>query len=139
MGYPMNKQAQKRRHLVDYRSGLEESVAEQIQDTGQQVNYETVKIGYRIPESSHVYTPDFVLSNGIIVETKGYMSASDRKKHLLVKAQHPELDIRFVFTRANTRLSKASSTTYATWCKKNGFQFAVGRIPETWFTEKGVI
>ena len=34
---------------------------------------------------------------------------ADRKKHLLIKEQHPELDIRFVFSRAGNKLSSKSA------------------------------
>lgn len=82
------------------------------------------------------YTPDFdFLSNGIIIESKGRFVTSDRKKHLLVKRQHPDLDIRFVFSRSSTRISKQSKTTYAVWAAAKGFQFADRLIPPAWFAE----
>jgi hypothetical protein len=97
--------------------------------------YETSKIKYTIPESNHVYTPDFILPNGIIVETKGRFMIDDRKKHLLIRAQHPDKDIRFVFTRSATKLYKGARTTYADWCVKNNFKFADKCIPDSWFNE----
>ena len=57
------------------------------------------------------YTPDFELPNGIIIESKGRFVAADRKKHLLVQKQHPELDIRFVFSNSKAKISKGSKTT----------------------------
>jgi hypothetical protein len=98
-------------------------------------DYEGEKIEYVKPESRHKYTRDFRLPNGIIVETKGIFTADDRKKHLLIKEQHPHEDIRFVFTRSNSRISKVSSTTYADWCRKNGFQFADKDVPDAWLQE----
>ena len=51
---------------------------------------------------------------------------------LAVKAQHPELDIRFVFQRNNT-LSKQSKTTYGAWADKHGFPWCIyPDIPESW-------
>ena len=41
----------------------------------------------------------FRLDNGIIIETKGAFNSADRKKHKLIKEQHPELDIRFMFEK----------------------------------------
>lgn len=114
-----------------YRSGLEESVANQLKKLGIKVEYETTKIAYRV-EETRKYTPDFVLPNGIIIETKGRFVAADRKKHLLIKKQHPELDIRFVFTNSRAKLSKGSKTTYADWCIKNGFLYADKEIPLEW-------
>ena len=120
-----------------FRSGLEERIAEQLDQLGVEYTYEKVKLKYIKPASSHVYTPDFVLANGIIVETKGRFLAPDRQKHILVKRHNPELDIRFVFSNSNARISKASKTTYAMWCRKNGYKFADKTIPEEWLNERG--
>ncbi len=119
-----------------FRSGLEERIAEQLDKLGVEYTYEKVKLRYIKPASSHVYTPDFQLPNGIIVETKGRFLAPDRQKHLLVKKHNPELDIRFVFSNSNARISKASKTTYAMWCRKNGYKFADKTIPEEWINER---
>lgn len=118
-----------------FRSGLEERIAEQLDQLGVEYTYEKVKLKYIKPASSHVYTPDFVLANGIIVETKGRFLAPDRQKHILVKRHNPELDIRFVFSNSNARISKASKTTYAMWCRKNGYKFADKTIPQEWLDE----
>jgi hypothetical protein len=122
-----------------YRSGLEEKVAKQIEAmTGSPALYESKEsvIRYHKPAREAKYTPDFRLPNGIIVETKGRFVTADRQKHLLVKEQHPHLDIRFVFSNPNGRISKQSATTYAMWCAKHGFQFAKLVIPDAWFKEK---
>lgn len=115
-----------------YRSGLEDKVAKQLEQQGVKVEYETTKIKYVVPESLHTYTPDFILPNGIIVETKGRFVVADRKKHLLVQQQYPDLDIRFVFSNSKTKISKGSKTSYADWCNKNGFTFADKEVPEQW-------
>lgn len=120
---------------LGFRSGLEETIYKQIAKQGITPQYETFKIPYVIPASNHTYTPDFQLPNGIIIETKGRFVASDRKKHLLVKKQHPELGIRFVFQNAKGRINKGSKTTYADWCVKNGFLYADKEIPYEWFKE----
>lgn len=127
----------KQRGLVHgYRSGLEESVAEDLTSKGVGFSFEQTKIKYTKPERQATYTPDFVLENGIIVETKGRFLTADRQKHLLVQKQHPELDIRFVFSRPQDRISKQSSTTYAMWCAKNGFKYAAKTIPQDWLNER---
>jgi len=118
-----------------FRSGLEERVAEQLDKAGIDYTYEQVKLNYIKPASKHVYTPDFVLSNGIVIETKGRFLLADRQKHILVKKHNPTLDIRFVFSNSNARISKTSTTTYAQWCKKNGFQYADKMIPKEWLDE----
>jgi len=118
-----------------WRSGLEERVAEQLDQLGVEYTYEKLKLKYIRPASEHVYTPDFVLPNGIIVETKGRFLPADRMKHMMVKKHNPDVDIRFVFSNSNARISKASKTTYAMWCRKNGYQFADKTIPEEWLNE----
>ena len=118
-----------------FKSGLEENVSAQIASRGLHVEYESEKVSYTIPASEHTYNPDFKLPNGIRVETKGRFVLADRKKHLLVKEQHPELDIRFVFTNSKNKINKKSKTTYADWCEKNGYKYADKTIPEEWFNE----
>ena len=118
-----------------FRSGLEERIAEQLDKAGVEYTYEKLKLNYVKPASKHVYTPDFVLANGIIIETKGRFLLADRQKHILVKRHNPTLDIRFVFSNSNARISKASTTTYAQWCIKNGFKYADKTIPEEWMDE----
>jgi len=119
-----------------YRSGLEERIAKQLTEAGIESDYESLVIPYTKPESQHKYTADFQLPNGIIVESKGIFDAEDRKKHLLVKAQHPHLDIRFVFSSSKAKLYKGSPTTHAAWCEKNGFKYADKLIPPAWLAEK---
>lgn len=82
------------------------------------------------------YHPDVELDNGILVEIKGYFKPADRGKHLRIKKQHPELDIRFVFMNPNVKLSKKSKTRYRDWCDKHGFQWADKTIPTKWSKEK---
>lgn len=120
-----------------YRSGLEEDNAKLLESWGVPVLFETTKVRYEIPASLHIYTPDFELPNGIIIETKGKFEPQDRNKHLLVQAQHPELDIRFVFQRPSDPINKGSKTTYAVWCERHGFKWAFKRIPLEWVREEG--
>jgi predicted nuclease of restriction endonuclease-like RecB superfamily len=123
--------------IEGYRSGLEEAIARQIQDAGKPVIYEQDKITYIVPERQATYTPDFTLpkQNGYFyVETKGRWKVDDRQKHLLIKEQHPDIDIRFVFARDN-KLYKGSSTSYSQYCDKHGFRYALKRIPDEWLQE----
>ena len=93
-----------------FRSGLEETIAQQLKDAGIPVVFESYTIAYTIPESNHTYTPDFFLPNGIIIEGKGLFESDDRKKHLLIKKQYPQLDIRFVFSNPAQKINKGSKT-----------------------------
>ena len=117
-----------------YRSGLEQDNARHLDKLGAKYRYEEDKIKYI--SKVRTYTPDFVLDNGIIVETKGRFMPSDRSKHLLIKEQHPDLDIRFVFSSSKTKLSKRSKTTYGDWCNRHGFDYADLLIPTDWTKEK---
>ena len=119
-----------------YRSGFEHKVSDQLKENKIKFEYEKTVIDYIKPETNHTYTIDFTLPNGILVETKGRWVAEDRKKHLLIKKQHPELDIRIVFMSGKTKIRKGSPTTYGMWCDKHGIPWAEKTIPTSWFSEK---
>jgi len=123
---------------LGYRSGLEKKISDQIVNAGIELLYETDKIHYVIPSRQAKYTPDFKLPKPggfFFVETKGIWTVQDRAKHILVKQQCPDLDIRFVFSNQNARLYKGSPTTYAMYCEKHGFRFAAKLIPDDWLEE----
>ncbi len=118
-----------------YRSQFEANFARNLRERKIASLYEQDKIQY-IPKP-RTYTPDFYIKEGdFYVETKGRFFATDRTKHLLIKEQHPDIDIRFVFLNAKNRLDKRSRTTYAQWCEKNGFLYAEKRMPEEWMKVK---
>lgn len=121
--------------VAGYRSGLEEKIGEQLRQAGIEAEYEPFRITYEVPATPHKYTPDYVLPNGIIIESKGRFVVEDRKKHLLIKAQYPGLDIRFVFSNSKAKLRKGSKTTYGDWCTKHGFTYDDKLIPEDWLSE----
>lgn len=125
--------------LKGYRSGLEEKLSRQIEEAGLPVLYEQDKIAYIWPEREAKYTPDFRLpgkdGKSFFVESKGIWTVEDRSKHLLIQQQHPEIDIRFVFSNQNARLYKGSPTSYAQWCDKHGFLYANKTIPDEWLNE----
>lgn len=120
-----------------YRSGLEVQVAAQLKGESIAAKYEDPesRIEYEVRETRR-YTPDFVLPNGIIIETKGRFVSEDRKKHRLIKEQHPDKDIRFVFSNSKAKISKLSKTTYGMWCEKHGIPYADKLIPISWLKEK---
>lgn len=124
-----------RRAAVAWRSGLEQKTQEDLTARGVPFRYEDIKFRYKKPETAHTYTPDFILPNGVIVETKGLFDIEDRKKHTLLKQQHPNLDVRFVFSRSKSPLRKGAKSTYGDWCLKHGFQFADKSIPQAWIDE----
>lgn len=122
-----------------YRSGLEYRLASEMEARGIPFAYEEDVIEFIKPVTKHRYTPDFKVTtrNGhvIYIEAKGFFEPKDRKKHLNIRDSHPELDIRFVFGNANSRLSKKSKTTYGKWCTQHGFLWADKHVPEAWLEE----
>ena len=115
-----------------YRSGFEHKISEQLEELNIDPKYEQTVIKYTVPERQSKYTVDFTLPNGILVETKGRWTTEDRKKHLLVKEQYPELDVRILFQSPKTKIRKGSKTSYADFCDKHGIQWAEKKIPESW-------
>lgn len=114
-----------------YRSGLEDTISQDLKDRGVDFDYETLKIKWVLHKNKS-YTPDFVLPNGVIIESKGRFVVDDRMKHLEIQKQHPELDIRFVFSNSRNKIRKGSKTTYGDWCDKHGFTYSDKRIPDEW-------
>jgi hypothetical protein len=132
----MRKSATRQRALAaGYRSGLEEAMAENLKERGIGFTYEEEKIKW-LDSKVRTYTPDFVLSNGIIIETKGRFVSADRRKHKEVKKQYPDLDIRFVFSNSRAKLYKGAKASYGEWCDKHGFLYSDRFIPEEWLTEE---
>lgn len=119
-----------------WRSGLEKKVGAQLDDLGVPFEYEKYVIQYVQPAEEHDYTPDFVLPNWIVVETKGRWTTADRKKMRMVRKQHPDIDIRLVFSNPNAKISKGSKTTYSKWCDDNGYpHYSARAIPSAWLAE----
>ena len=120
---------------MQFRSGFEKGFSNYLKDLGVEYTYEGKSIEYVAKPKK--YKPDFYLiDQDIYIETKGYFDQKDRVKHLLIKEQHPTLDIRFIFMDSSLRNSRLSSTTYAKWCKKYNFLFADKFLPDEWLKEK---
>lgn len=116
------------------RSGYEDKVAENLELNNLDFGYEDVTVEY---VTKRKYKVDFSFKNGILLESKGYFKSSDRTKHLRIKEQNPDLDIRFLFQADNWLTSKKSSR-YSDWCKRHGFKYHVsptGEIPKEWIKE----
>lgn len=120
------------RRVGRYRSQFEADVAAALESAGVPFEHEAEKIYWADGARMRYYVPDFRFSNGLLVETKGRFTAEDRRRHLMIREQHPKLDIRFVFQSPNNKLYRGSKTTYAMWCDKNGFKWAAGVVPATW-------
>lgn len=118
-----------------YRSGLEAKTQADLKTRGAHADFECLKVGYEKPASKHKYTPDFLLENEILVETKGRWDVADRQKHALIRKQLPDLDLRIVFQRSASPIRKGSKTTYADVCRKLGIPFADKIVPQEWLDE----
>lgn len=121
-----------------FRSKLEVAVNDQLISQGlklgQDYEYETITLNYTKPCS---YRPDFILKKqAIIIESKGLFDSEDRRKMILVKQQHPDLDIRFIFSNPNKRIGSKSTTMYGAWASKHGFPYAKVVIPQEWLNHK---
>ena len=64
-----------------YKSKFEATFADNLTKKKIVFTYETISIDYEI---ICCYKPDFILDN-FIVETKGYFSEEDRRRHLAIK------------------------------------------------------
>mgnify|MGYP003124582679 FL=1 len=118
-------------YRLPYRSKFEVRVAADLGKRKIDFQYEKVSFDY-VPKIRN-YTPDFYLPESkIYIETKGRLTTNDRVKHLLIKEQYPDLDIRFVFVNANNKISRTSKTTYANWCDRHKFLWAESLVPMEW-------
>ena len=114
-----------------FRSEFERSFAHWLIKNDVSYDYEKFYLEYQ-PKIKK-YTPDFYLpKQDIYIETNGFFDFADRQKHLLVKEQNPDIDIRFLFVNANNKLNKSSKTTYGAWCDKHKILWAEKRIPNEW-------
>ena len=100
-----------------YCSGLEDAIAAYLERQGVGFKFEAHTLPYQIPARHAKYTPDFYLGNGIIIESKGRFLTPDRQKMVLVRKQHPDLDIRFVFDNMNAYLVSQKDKEFQAWAK----------------------
>jgi hypothetical protein len=136
-----------------FRSKLEADVAEQLTEDGVEYGHEAQWIRYVVPEREAKYLPDFSFADcPIILEPKGQFGGTfyngarqmrgskdaavkERQKFILLKEQHPELDIRFVFSRASSKIYPGSKTTYGKWATDHGFKWSEKVVPQQWIDE----
>ena len=105
------------------RSKLEQKFEEIINSFEVDYEYEVTKIPYIVPETAHKYTVDWTIMNGILIETKGYLSDhQERNKYVLIKKQHPDIDLRFVFDNPNKSCG-GIKMTHGQWATKYGFKW----------------
>jgi len=135
MSWNRRKFYSNKKKVSELRSIFEDSVVAKLIFRQKQFKYEPFSLEYVQPSKPRKYTPDLELPNGILVEIKGFLTTEDRNKMVWVKQQNPDKDIRFVFQRSSNKIYKGSKTTYGDWATANGFIWASGEIPLTWFDE----
>ena len=113
---------------LGFRSGLEELNSDWLKQNDEPVCYEQHTLQYVKKPST--YKPDFILQNGIVIETKGHFVSADRAKHLLIKAQHPDLDLRFVFSDPHMFLTGQKVTEFRKYLKKKYEIVLPRKIPQ---------
>jgi hypothetical protein len=129
------------------RSKFEDTIAKEFEDAGVEYEYESMQLEYQEPLRKNLaqcgdcgstsllrtgwYTPDFILSSGLVVETKGRFTAADRRKMLAVVDAHPDLKIVMLFMRDN-KIHKNSTTYYSDWCMSHNIEYAIGHPHKEW-------
>jgi len=110
------------------RSQLEKKFAVVLENSGVVWDYEVTKLKYTVPSSEHTYTVDFTVlgkdkKKVILIEGKGVLKDhQERLKYILIKQQHPDLDLRFVFANPQ-KLCMGTKTTHEQWALKYGFKY----------------
>jgi len=101
--------------------------------------YESVRVFFTPPVKTRHKTWDWLINNPSgkmwVAETKGYWEPKVRLAETEAIKQNPEVDVRYIFQRANTPIRKGSKTTYAIWCDKHDILWAEGTIPDAWLEE----
>jgi hypothetical protein len=132
------------------RSKFEDKIAAVFDDLGVEYEYEPDQFEYDEPLRKNRascaecggtdlyrtgwYTPDFRLTNGLYVETKGRFTAADRRKMLAVIEAHPDDRFVMLFMRDN-KIHKNSKTMYSDWCMEHDVDFAIGEPKRTWYED----
>ena len=124
---------------VTYKSKLEVEVAKLLHTARSKIkpkfkfDYEHHPFPYTLEE--RMYWPDFqiVRSDGSVlyIEVKGYLDRDSIRKMLAVKECHPNETFVFLFAK-NNPIRKGAKMRYSDWCKKHGFDFSMGEVPERW-------
>lgn len=136
-----------------FRSKFEESISRELTNMGVAFEYESLIVPYTKPQrltkrvkelhglsddfvsiGYFSYLVDFLLPNGVCIETKGRFTASDRTKMIAVSQQNPHLKIKMLFQR-DQRIHSGSSTFYSDWCKAHVIDYAISHVPERWLNE----
>jgi hypothetical protein len=169
-----NQYSKEAARKLGFRSGFEVAFADELKELGVKFEYESEACTFRYhkpvvnggiivastgvsvpPDKGNrivqfcTYTCDFMLPKPdggmLFIETKGRFMPKDRAKHRLLKKQHPDLDIRILFSNNGKVTSKSR---YMDWAEK--FDIKCGLIvkptknrfgkyiPREWLRECGI-
>ena len=108
-----------------FRSKFELEIAQWLEKENVTFKYEPCKIKYTVPESVHTYTPDWQINDDSVIfwESKGRLTAADRKKLIHIRESNPNLNVRILLQNSAVKITKKSKTSYADWCDKYGFEW----------------
>lgn len=115
-----------------FKSGLENTFATKAFKLGLPFEYEPDKFRYSIV--SH-YTPDWKIGPKTYIETKGYLSPSNRMRLLCFKEQYPDIMVYILFQNSRNKINAKSKTTYGEWATRHQIPWADIKdgIPKGWW------
>lgn len=143
--------ARKKKEILPYRSNFEWRIAEYLKNNKVKFDYESESVAYVRPVrkaecnacgstdvgASFIYTPDFVLANGVYIEAKGRFVSRDRTKLIAVLTSNNVLtrdNFRLLFMADNYTTSRKIER-YSEWATRNGIICHVsyaGQVPKGW-------
>lgn len=116
---------------IEFDSGFEVRVAQQLDSLGVTWEFEPIKLdwlrpirkgkctecGSKVIAQECIYTPDFWLPDlGFFIEAKGIWPSSNRTLHRELIKQHPDVDIKFTFEMDQWQVKTTKKKKYSDWC-----------------------
>lgn len=135
-----------------YRTEFEAITAEQLLSRNVSFDYEPARLRYQDKDGrKRIVMLDFHLKpqsndphGGMFVEAKSLLKHEHLARYEKLKAQRPDLDIRFVFEEPDKIITHyrvddgeggSMSVSYSEWCDMNGFKWNGDTIPTAWLKE----
>ena len=128
-----------------FASAAEIKCAKDMEERGIPWEYEPEKWLWNPPPKK--YNVDFKVTRDdgsvLYIEYKGYFRTEDKVKMIAIKKQHPERDVRMIFTHPEkpvegaTKRKDGTKLSNAEWATKNGYLYAEKVIPDEWLKVGG--
>jgi hypothetical protein len=137
------RKTQARKAVWNFDSKQEKVFAERelagLEERGIKCEREVTKVTFTPPSKSRTKLWDFTLTltsgKVIVIEYKGWWDRDTRLKEIMAIEQNPGIDVRYVFSNAETKIYKSSPTTYGDYCAKRGIRYSTKTIPLNWLLE----